>query len=70
MAIRCCNGCVAPKRHSGCHGSCPEYLKEKAEHDAQAEESYKQRQLALNLNQQKYSAIIRASRNKRKHKEE
>ncbi len=33
MGIYSCKGCVAPKRHPGCHGSCPEYLAEKAEHD-------------------------------------
>lgn len=33
MAICCCYGCVAPKRHPGCHGSCPEYLADKAKHD-------------------------------------
>ena len=33
MAIKCCNGCVPPKRHPGCHGHCPEYLAEKAEYD-------------------------------------
>ena len=33
MAIHCCFGCVAPKRYPGCHGSCPEYLTQKAEHD-------------------------------------
>lgn len=70
MAIRCCNGCVAPKRHPGCHGSCPEYLKEKAEHDAQMEADYKRRHLNQNLNEQRYAAITRAARNKRKHKEE
>lgn len=31
--ISCCKDCVAPKRRPGCHGSCPEYLVEKAEHD-------------------------------------
>lgn len=26
MANDCpCNGCVAPKRHPGCHAECPEY---------------------------------------------
>lgn len=35
MAIKCCYGCVAPKRHPGCHGRCPEYLSEKAEYDRQ-----------------------------------
>ena len=33
MAIKCCNGCVQPKRNPGCHASCPEYLDEKAEYD-------------------------------------
>ena len=33
MAIKCCNGCVPPKRNPYCHGSCPEYLAEKAEYD-------------------------------------
>lgn len=30
-SIRSCYGCVAPKRHPGCHDHCPEYLAEKAE---------------------------------------
>lgn len=29
MAIRCCNGCVPPKRHLNCHSTCKEYIKEK-----------------------------------------
>ena len=35
MSIKCCNGCVPPKRNPYCHGSCPEYLAEKAEYDRQ-----------------------------------
>lgn len=31
--IWCCKDCVAPKRRPGCHGSCPEYIVQKAEHD-------------------------------------
>lgn len=34
MRIRCCYECVPPKRHPGCHATCEEYLKQKAEHDA------------------------------------
>ena len=33
MGIYSCKDCVAPKRRPGCHGSCPDYLAEKAEHD-------------------------------------
>lgn len=29
-----CNGCVPPKRHSGCHPVCPDYLKWEAKHKA------------------------------------
>lgn len=29
MAIKCCKDCVPPKRHSGCHSKCEQYLKEK-----------------------------------------
>lgn len=29
MTIKCCLYCVAPKRHPGCHGDCPEYLQER-----------------------------------------
>ena len=29
--IKCCHGCVAPKRHPGCHDHCEEYKKERDE---------------------------------------
>lgn len=37
MAIKCCKDCVPPIRHSGCHGTCERYLKEKAEYEKQKE---------------------------------
>lgn len=33
--IKCCKGCVAPKRHVGCHDTCKDYIKEKQENEAQ-----------------------------------
>lgn len=39
--ITCCKDCVPPKRHPGCHGSCPEYIAERAELDKQKEEDWK-----------------------------
>ena len=68
MAIRCCNGCMAPKRHPGCHGTCPEYLKEKAEHEAQLEADYKRRRTVYDLNDQRYRSVTRAVKHKRKEK--
>lgn len=34
MLFECCRNCVAPKRHPGCHGHCPEYLNDKKASDA------------------------------------
>ena len=33
MGIRCCYGCVPPKRHRACWDTCPDYIQEKAEDD-------------------------------------
>ena len=35
--ITCCRYCVAPKRHPGCHSTCPEYIKEREEHQRKVE---------------------------------
>ena len=42
--INCCHYCVAPKRHPGCHGNCPEYATEKAEHEKLKEADAKKTQ--------------------------
>lgn len=68
MAIRSCRGCVPPKRHPGCHDHCPDYLNEKAEYDAKRDADYKRRQLAMNLNEQRYKAITKAVKEKRPQK--
>ena len=70
MAIRCCNGCVAPKRYPGGHSVCPDYIKEKAEHDAWAEAGYKRRSIRSGLINQQYNAVSRANKGKRKTKED
>lgn len=31
---RACLKCVAPKRHPGCHETCPEYKKDKERHQS------------------------------------
>ena len=41
MIIRCCKGCVAPKRYPGCHDHCSEYISERAEYDKRMEEERK-----------------------------
>ena len=66
MAIKCCNGCVAPKRYPGCHDHCPEYTDEKAQHlkDAAA---YKKKMITeASITTQKINGVARANRKKGK----
>ena len=35
--IVCCRHCVAPKRHIGCHATCPEYIVERAKNEKEYE---------------------------------
>ena len=69
MPIRCCNGCVPPKRSSTCHGTCPDYIREKAEHDALMEIERKKLAVKQGLNDETYRAVHRAVKGKRKRKE-
>ena len=69
MAIKCCYGCVAPKRYPGCHGTCPEYLAEKVKHDEEMAADYQRRKTQGALNEQRYRAITKVTKHKRKHKE-
>ena len=52
MAIYSCMGCVAPKRHPGCHGHCPEYLAEKTKHDELRVAEYKRKRIEYGLTAQ------------------
>ena len=61
MAIYSCKGCVAPKRHPGCHGHCPEYLAEKAKHDADRVEENRRRQIEYGIISQLRSGVRRAN---------
>jgi hypothetical protein len=66
MAIYSCKDCVAPKRHPGCHGHCPEYLEEKARHDEQKAEADKKRRIEYGLDLQYIRSIRRANNISRK----
>lgn len=65
MPIRCCNGCVPPKRSSTCHGICPDYIREKAEHDAMMAEENKKRSINQGLNDQTGRAVQKANKRMR-----
>lgn len=62
MAIYSCMGCVAPKRHPGCHDSCPQYLEEKAKHDAEKEAEEKKKSIERGIDSQRAKAIYLAKK--------
>ena len=37
MSIETCWGCVPPRRHEGCHSTCPDHIAAKAIHDRNLE---------------------------------
>ena len=43
--IKSCTGCVPPKRHLGCHSTCPEYIAEKKAWEKKRAEINKQRKI-------------------------
>lgn len=58
--IKCCKGCVAPKRHPGCHGHCSEYREEKAEYDAKKAEIDRMKSIKSGLDSQAIASVTRA----------
>lgn len=65
MAIVCCKGCVAPKRYPGCHGSCSEYLEQKAEHEALKAVADRKKFASQGITMQRNYAISKALRTRK-----
>lgn len=66
--IYSCKGCVAPKRHPGCHGTCPEYLADKEQHDKEKAEADKKRMVESGLTAQALVGVNRAHKAQRRMK--
>ena len=62
MAIKCCLGCVAPKRYPGCHGHCPEYIAEKEKYDKENGIADQKRAIADGLTSQTVTGISKANK--------
>ena len=60
MTIYSCKGCVAPKRHPGCHDHCQLYLTEKSKYEQEKAEERKRKDMESSLNYQHSRSIYRA----------
>lgn len=63
--IKCCKGCVAPKRYPGCHSHCDEYKQEKADYEAKKAEFEKQKAIREGLDAQGISGVYRAKKSRK-----
>ena len=68
MAIKCCKGCVPPKKNGYCHTYCEEYIQEKAEHDRQRAIDLQKRDVEAGLRNQVCDGIYRSRKTQRKKK--
>lgn len=66
-AIKCCNGCVAPKRHPACHDHCEEYKKERAEYDERKAIADKKKFTEQGIYLQRAEAVAKATKHKKQH---
>ena len=60
MAIKCCLGCIAPKRNPGCHSHCAEYITEKAQYEEEKAEANRKKAVYQSIYVQKQNGVLRA----------
>ena len=68
MGVYCCYGCVAPKRFPGCHGSCPEYIAQRAEHDRLKAIQDRERDISAGINFSRGEKVYKAMKSRRNKK--
>lgn len=66
MPIYSCKSCVPPTRYPGCHSKCPNYLEEKAKHDALKAEHDRKQAIDHGIRCQREAKVYQALRNSRK----
>ena len=66
--MKCCNGCVPPKRHKACWGHCTDYIKERAEYDKLKAVEDKKNAVRNSIYVQKASGALRASKRRGKNR--
>ena len=64
--ITCCKDCVPPKRHGGCHSTCPEYIAQQIVHEAQREKDYQEKIARYGLSAETERGARAAKKRKRR----
>ena len=67
VIINCCHYCVAPKRHPGCHDSCPDYAAQKAEHEKLKAADAKRRKVEDDIYNQRAENVTKALKRHGRH---
>lgn len=64
VAIKCCNGCVPPKRTPTCKfdGTCDKYAKAKAQHDKEKAAIDQKKRIENGLNTQAVLGVYRCQK--------
>ena len=60
LIIKCCRYCEPPQRHPGCHGKCPLYAAEKAEHDRLKAADAEKRKVKADIYNQRAELVTKA----------
>lgn len=63
--IKCCHHCVPPKRHPGCHGTCPDYIEERALYDELKDAADQVKHTQRGIVMQRDEAVRKALKGKR-----
>lgn len=62
MGVKCCYGCVPPKRHEACWDHCPEYKAEKADYAEKKAAEDMRRKVNNSIYQQRSDRVAKALR--------
>ena len=68
MSIKCCNGCVPPKRHEACWGHCPDYNTEIIMNIVTQAPAEKEKKAKQSIIAQKFDGVDRAYKLHGRHK--
>ena len=66
--IYCCNGCVPPKKHGGCHATCPDYFIDSAFHAVEKAATDQERHITNTIYFNRGEKVSKAMKNRRNKK--